>query len=63
MATTPMSSAVPEFRSVEFGDGDVKAGAQPVFQAAYHLPPIFERLRSFDVEFEGKEGDHAGTRA
>jgi hypothetical protein len=32
-------------------------GAQTVFQAAYHLPLVFERLRSFDVQFEGEKGD------
>ncbi len=49
--------AVPEFRGVEFCDGDVEARAQPVFQAAYDLPAIFDGLRGFDVEFEGEKGD------
>ena len=43
---------------IEFGDGHVETGAQPVFQAADDLAPIFDRLRRFDVEFEGEEGDH-----
>ena len=33
-------------------------GAQPVFQAAYDLPLILERLSVFDLEFDSEEGDH-----
>jgi hypothetical protein len=51
--------AVPQFCRIEFGDRNVKTGAQPVFQAAHNLAPIFDRLCRFDVEFEGEKSDHA----
>ena len=50
--------AVPEFGGIEFSDGNVETGAQPVFQAADDLATIFDRLRRFDVEFEGEKSDH-----
>ena len=34
-------------------------GAQPVLQAAYHLPLVFEGLCRFDVQFEGEKSDHS----
>jgi hypothetical protein len=49
--------AVPQFRSVEFGDRDVESGAQAIFQAADDLAAVFDRLGGFDVEFEGEERD------
>jgi hypothetical protein len=51
--------AIPEFGAIEFGDRDVEAGPQPVFQAAHNLPTVFDRLRGFNVEFEGKKSNHA----
>jgi hypothetical protein len=50
--------SVPDFGSIEFGNGYVEAGAQAVFHAPHNLATIFQRLRSFDVEFDGKEGNH-----
>ena len=50
-------SAVPQLRGVKFGDGNVEARPQTVFQTAHDLPPVFEGLRCFDMEFEGKESD------
>lgn len=50
--------AIPYVARIQLRDGNVEAGAQPVFQAANHLPFIFERLCGFDLEFEGEEGDH-----
>jgi len=52
--------AIPKAGSIQLGNRNVEAGAQPVFQAAYDLAPIFERLRSFNVEFEGEKGNHDG---
>jgi len=49
--------AIPQFSGVEFGDRNVETGAQAVFQAAHDLAPVLDRLCSFNVEFEGKEGD------
>jgi hypothetical protein len=51
--------AIPQFRGIEFGDRNVEAGAQPVFQTAHDLASILDGLRSFDVKFECEEGDHA----
>jgi hypothetical protein len=48
---------IPERRWLEFGDGDVKAGSEAVFEAADYLPPVFQGLRRFDAEFEGEKGD------
>jgi len=49
--------SIPQATGIEFGNGDVKAGAQTIFQTAQHLPLVFERLRCFDVQFEGEKGD------
>jgi len=48
---------IPERRWLEFGDRDVKAGSEAVFEAADYLPPVFQGLRRFDAQFEGEEGD------
>ena len=37
----PDRRAIPESGRIEFRDGNVKTGAQPVFHAAHDLPPIF----------------------
>lgn len=50
---------VPQFASVQFGDRNIEAPAQLVFQAAYHLTPVFQRLRSFNVQFEREKGNQA----
>ena len=42
---------------LELRDGDVVVGAQPVLQAAQHLPLVFERPRIGDVNFQGEEAD------
>jgi hypothetical protein len=49
--------AVPQTAGIQFGDGDVETRTQPILQAAYDLPPILERLRRFDVEFEGEKSN------
>src|SRR5580704_1212967 len=49
--------AIPQAAGIEFGDRDVEAGAQAVFHTAQHLPLVLERLRRFDVEFQGKKRD------
>ena len=49
--------AVPQLRPIKFGDRNVEARAQPVFQTAHNLASIFERLRSFDVKFEREKRD------
>ena len=50
---------IPEFGPIEFCDRNVEAGPQLVLQAPHNLPAVLKRVRSFDVEFEGEEGDHA----
>jgi hypothetical protein len=49
--------AVPELGRIEFGDRNVEARAQAVFQAPDDLASIFNRLRGFDVKFEGEKSD------
>lgn len=49
--------AVPHRTGFEFGDRNVKAGAETVLQATNNLPFILERMRRFDVKFDGEEGD------
>jgi hypothetical protein len=49
--------AIPQFRPVQLRDGNVETSAQAVFQAAHDLPPIFDRLRRFNMEFESKKRD------
>src|ERR1019366_6071912 len=51
------SGAIPQAAGIEFSDRNVKPGPQTVFQAAHDLTFILERLRRFDVKFEGEEGD------
>ena len=51
------SGAIPQSAGLELGHRNVEAGTQTVFQAANHLPFVLERLRGFDVKFEGEEGD------
>jgi hypothetical protein len=48
---------IPERCGLEFGNRDVEAGSEAVFEAADYLPPVFQGLRRFDAEFEGEEGD------
>src|SRR4029077_13576874 len=50
--------AVPQPGGVELCDRNVEAGAQAVFEAAYDLTFVLERLRGFDVEFEGEKSHH-----
>ncbi|MCU1300618.1 MAG: hypothetical protein JWQ87_902 [Candidatus Sulfotelmatobacter sp.] len=50
---------IPKVAGLEFGDRNVEAGAQPVFQTSYDLPFILKRLCRFNVEFEGEKGNHA----
>ena len=52
------SGTVPQTAGVKFGNRNVETGAQAVFQATQDLSLILERLRRFDVQFEGEEGDH-----
>jgi len=54
--------AIPQLCAIELRHGNIEAGSQTVLEAADHLAPILDGLRGFDVEFEGKESDHAGTR-
>ncbi len=49
--------AVPELSRIEFGDRNVEASAQAVFQAPDDLASIFDRLCGFDVKFEGEKSD------
>ena len=42
---------------IELGDGDVETRAQPVLQAAQHLPLVLERMRVGNVNFQGQETD------
>ena len=48
---------LPNFLMIQFGDGHVEMRAQPVFQAAKHLPLVFEGLRIRDVNFQGEKAD------
>src|SRR5215831_10224192 len=48
---------IPKLRSIQFGNRDVKARAQLVFQTTHHLTPVFDRLRRFDMKFEGEESN------
>jgi hypothetical protein len=36
---------------------------QPVFEAANHLPLVFEGLRRFNVQFEGEKSDHSSRQS
>ncbi len=49
--------AVPHGTCFEFGDRNVKASAETVLQATNNLAFILQRLRRFDVKFDGEEGD------
>jgi len=44
--------ALPQVGLLKFCDGDIESGAELVFEAAQHLPLIFQRMRPFDAEFE-----------
>ncbi len=56
-ADHPNCCLVPNIAGFDLGDGHIEMSAQPVFQTAYHLPLIFERLRMFNAQFECKKGD------
>jgi hypothetical protein len=49
--------SIPQFRAIHFGNGHIEAGPQLVFQTAYDLATVFDRLRSFDVKLEGEKSD------
>src|SRR5258708_2453636 len=49
--------AVPKAAGIEFSDRNVETGAQTVFEAADDPPFVLERLRRFDMEFEGEKCD------
>jgi len=52
--------AVPEGGVVEFGDGDVEAVAELVFERADGLATVLKGLRVFDGEFDRKCRDGHG---
>ena len=62
MLTTPTVAGSKGWR-IQFGHGHVEVRAQPVFQAAHHLPLVFEGLRGFDVQFEGEKSDHCSRQS
>src|ERR1051326_2322898 len=53
---------VPQLRAIQLRHRDIETGAQLVFQAAHNLPPVFQRLRGFDVKFECKKDDHVSSK-
>src|SRR5262252_1154789 len=48
---------IPQFRPVEFGNRNVECRSQAILQASYYLASIFDRLRGFNVKFEGEKSD------
>ena len=48
---------IPQSGGFHFSNGNIEAGAQTVFQTAHNLSPVFQRLRSFNAEFEGEKGE------
>ena len=56
MLTTPTRDRC-QILMIELGDGHVEMRAQPIFQAAQHLPLILQRLRIRDVDFQCEETD------
>jgi hypothetical protein len=48
---------LPKILMIQLGDGYIEVGAKPVFQAAKHLPLVFQRLRVRDVDFQCEETD------
>ena len=57
MLTTPMVARFHSSAASSSATETLKLRAQPVFQAAHNLAPIFDRLCRFDVEFEGEKSD------
>jgi hypothetical protein len=49
---------IPEQARIKFSDGDVERRTDTVLQAARNLALVFQRMRCFDTEFEGKKSDH-----
>src|ERR1043166_7349978 len=49
--------ALPGVVGIEFGDRDVEARAQPVFQRAQHLAAVLERARRLDAKLDSEKGD------
>ena len=60
MLTTPMVARFQSSAASSSATEMLKLVRKPVFQTAHDLAPVFDRLRGFDVEFEGEESDHAG---
>ena len=48
---------LPGIEAVDFGDGDVEAIAEAVFEAFDDVAFVFEGVRVFDVDFEGEDTD------
>ena|SRR5215467_9205824 len=60
----PDGRPIPKLCPIEFGHRNVETRSQSVFQTAYNLAPIFDRLCRFDVKFESKKGNrHKGLMA
>jgi hypothetical protein len=44
---------LPGVQPVNFGDGDIKVGAQTILQALYDVALFLERMRFFDLYMQG----------
>ena len=63
MPTTPTVARFHKPLGIELRYRHVKTRAQPVFEAAHHLPLVFEGLRSFNVQLEGEKSDHSSRQS
>jgi hypothetical protein len=54
--------AVPQSARIQLSHSNIEVRPQPVFQTAYNLPFVFERLRRFDVQFDGEKSNQWGRR-
>ena len=55
-------SSVPQLGCVQFRYRNIEAGTQSILQAAHYVTAVFEGMRRFNAELEGKKGDHSVAR-
>jgi hypothetical protein len=51
---------LPEISGINFGHGDVEAGANTILEAAQDLTAVFERLSGFNAKFKREMCDGHG---